>query len=335
MPHTQKRHRRSGPLRSADAGAARRAGSIAVITAAALWGLGGTLAGELFERGADPLEVVAVRTWVALLGLGALALRRRAPIPARQVPWRLVIGFGLSVSVANAALFLAIERLPVAVALVLQSLAPAFVIVGALVLTGRVPSPRVLAWLIAALAGVALVVELPTAPLGDIDLPGVAFGLLTAVGVAAFSVLGGRAAQSGGALAANIWGFAVAGGVWLVIQTFRGLPALFDQPWLLAGAVLISVFGTLVPFLLYTWGTARVGAQAGAVSMSLEPMFGAGLAWLWLGQALAWLQWAGTAVLVVAVVFLQRPEHPPPAGPPSAGSRVRGDDTQHRLTSHD
>jgi drug/metabolite transporter (DMT)-like permease len=136
--------RRQGRWMSLCVVMSKQAGLIAVIVAAALWGLGGPLAGELFGRGADPLEVVAVRTWVALFGLGALALisrfRRSTPSTlAGPVPWRLVIGFGLAVAISNAGLFLAIERLPVAVALVLQNLAPAFVIMWALAQTGRRP----------------------------------------------------------------------------------------------------------------------------------------------------------------------------------------------------
>ncbi|MGO4756099.1 EamA family transporter, partial [Streptomyces sp. 2MCAF27] len=178
----------------------RYAGAVAAVTAAALWGLGGTVAGQLFRHGAAPLEVVAVRTWVALLGLGALlALKwlrgRRREFrgrPPTMVPprasWLVVSGFGLSVALANAALFLAIDRLPVAVALVLQNLAPAFVVGWGLATARGLPSARTVAGLLAALGGVALVVELPTSPLDDLDLTGIGLGLLTAAGVAAFSV---------------------------------------------------------------------------------------------------------------------------------------------------
>ncbi|MFJ1702449.1 EamA family transporter [Kitasatospora sp. NPDC088346] len=307
--------------------AARHGGLAAVIAAATLWGLGGTLAGKLFGQGADPLEVVAFRTWIALAGLTVLSVlaRRRAAAarpagaaPRRApVPWPWVIGFGVSVSVANAGLFLAIQRLPVAVALVLQNLAPAFVMAWTLAATRRAPSLRMLAGLAAALVGVALVVELPTTPLGGLDLPGIGFGLLTAAGVACFSAFGGHAARVCGALTANTWAFGVAGVLWLAFQAAHGVPDLFHHPRLLLGAAVIGVFGTLLPFLLYSWGTARVGAQAGAVNISLEPLAGAVLAWVWLGQALNALQLVGTAVLLGGIVHLQRAERREPAAPPA------------------
>ncbi|WP_030173919.1 EamA family transporter [Spirillospora albida] len=290
-------------------------GLAAVVAAAALWGLGGTVAGRLFAGGADPLEVVAVRTWIAAAGLALLlpwrrrAWRKAGPRVASgavRAGWRPTIGFGIAVAVANAGLFLAIARLPVAVALVLQNLAPALVVAWTAMAARRVPPARVVIGLAAALAGVGLVVELPTAPLSDLDLVGVLFALLTAAAVAAFSGLGGAAARGRGALAATTWAFAISGVLWLAVQLARGVPDLFHRPGALLAAAGVGLFGTLLPFLLFSWGAARVGAAIGAVNISLEPIFGAALAWAWLGQELTPVQLAGALVLLIALLDVQR-----------------------------
>jgi drug/metabolite transporter (DMT)-like permease len=273
---------------------------IAVVVATALWGFGGVLAGRLFGQGIDPLEVVALRTWIALAGLAALFAVRRPKRPAGPFPWRAVGAFGLSVAVANAGLFLAIARLPVAVALVLQNLAPAFVIGWQLLRL------RVLVCLAASLLGVALIVELPTAPLDSIDLLGVGFGLLTAVGVAAFSVFGARAVRACGSLTANTCAFLVSSIVWLLYQLPHGEPGVFHHPGALCAVVVIGLLGTLAPFLLYSWGSAHVGPAVSAVNISLEPLFGAALAWAWLGQMVKPIQGAGAVILLAAVIRLQR-----------------------------
>jgi len=273
---------------------------VAVVVATALWGFGGVLAGRLFSQGIDPLEVVALRTWVALAGLAALFAWRRPKRLAGPFPWRAVVCFGLAVAVANAGLFLAISRLPVAVALVLQNLAPAFVI------GWRLLKPRVLACVVASLLGVALVVELPTAPLGSIDLLGVTFGLLAAAGVAAYSVFGSRAGKACGALTANTCAFLVSSVVWLLYQIPRGEPQVFHQPGALGAVVVIGLLGTLAPFLLYSWGSTHVGPAMSAVNISLEPFFGAILAWVWLGQMVKPVQAVGAVILLAAVILLQR-----------------------------
>jgi drug/metabolite transporter (DMT)-like permease len=291
---------------------ARHAGLVAVVTAAALWGLGGTVAGALFAGGADPLEVVAVRTWISMAGLALILACRRLragacpPSGRARAAWRPILGFGLSVAVANAGLFLAIDRLPVAVALVLQNLAPAFVVAWSILATRRLPAVRIVLGIAVALVCVAFVVQLPTAPLDRIDLAGVGFGLLTAAAVAAYSASGGRAAAACGALTANTWAFAISGVLWLGYQVPYGTPALFQRPGQLLGTLAVGLFGTLVPFLLFSWGTARVGAMVGAVNISLEPLFGAALALAWLGQTLTITQLVAAAVLLAALVGLQR-----------------------------
>jgi drug/metabolite transporter (DMT)-like permease len=288
----------------------------AVVAAAGLWGLGGTVASRLFTDGADPIDVVAVRTWVSAVGLaGLLALRRlrRPPVPRQTLPralaalpWGPLVGYGVAMSVANAGLFVAISRLPVAVALTLQNLAPVFVLAFGLVVTRRAPRPGVLVGLAVALLGVALVVELPTAPLSEIDLLGVCAGLVTASAVGVFSGFSGQATRAIGALAATTGAFLVASVVWLMVEVVRGFPTELAGPPYVVGVLAVAVAGTWVPFQLYAWGTARVGAQVGAVAISLEPLFGAGLAWGWLGESIHLVQWVGAAVLLPAVWYLQR-----------------------------
>ncbi|MFC4029972.1 DMT family transporter [Streptomyces polygonati] len=285
--------------------ASRRRGVAAAVVATALWGVGGTVAGVLFQHGAAPMEVVTVRTWVALAGLLLVTAVRRPPRPAGVRPLLPVTGFGLAVAASNAALFLAIDQLPVAVALVLQNLAPAFVVGWLMVSARTVPRPAIVIGLLAALAGVALVVRLPTAGMSGGSALGVGLGLAAAAGVAAFSVLGGQAARATGALTANTGAFVVSGAVWLVWQLPHGIPALCRQPALLAGSVGIGVLGTFAPFLLYAWASARLGPQTTAVIISLEPLFGALAAWVWLGQTISVIQIIGGVVLLGAVVFLQ------------------------------
>ncbi len=277
------------------------------VAAAALWALGGTLAGEVFRRGAEPLAVVAVRTWVALLGLALLLSARRPSRPVGRVPWGDVVGFGVATAAANAALFLAIDRLPVAVALVLLNLAPAFVVAWVAVTARRRPEGHVIAALGVAIVGVGLVVDLPNASLGSSDLTGVAFGVATAAGVAVFSAYGARAAKSLGALPATTYAFAVSSLLWaayaLAQKGHLGVPT---APPVIAGVLAIGLLGTLLPFLVYAWATARTGAQVGTVVMCLEPLFGALLGYAWLDQRLTPVQIAGGAVLLLAVAYLQR-----------------------------
>ncbi len=290
----------------------RAAGLTAVVLAALLWSVGAVVASSLFDRGVSPLELVEFRTYITAFCLGCLTLWSswRTPKVERTAPplregWRSLLGFGLAIGVANASLFLAIKHLPVAVAMVLQNLAPAFVIILVLVTTRRGPSARMLIGMGLALAGVALVVQLPTTPIGEINLLGVVFGISTALAVAAFSIFGERAGRAYGSVRANTAAFVVSATAWMLIQIPQGMPDLLGRPELFWQVAVVGVFGTLAPFLLFAWGTVRLGSEVGALSISLEPVFSAAIAWVWLGEALTVLQMAGVVAIIVGIIHLQ------------------------------
>ena len=293
-------------------GGARAAGLLAIVVATALWGFGGTMASRLFEVGIQPLELVEARTLITFAGLAALVALARRRLGERPNPrsWPLLVAFGVAVAAANASLFLAISHLPVAVAMVLQNLAPAFVLGWLLVVQRRPPRLFVIFGMLLAIGGVALLVRLPTTPLLEVNLLGVAFGLATAAAVAAFSVLGSRATQQFGALRANMYAFGVSSVLWLLARAPAGVPEIIGRIDQLTGVLVVGMFGTLLPFALFAWGTARIGAQAGAVNISLEPAFAGVLAWLWLGQQLDAMQIIGGVLLITAVVYLQRDVDP-------------------------
>ncbi|HET9167938.1 MAG TPA: EamA family transporter [Actinospica sp.] len=287
-----------------------RLGVLAVVAAAALWGLGGVLADGLFRRGVQPLDLVSVRTYLTALGLGfivAARRRRRGRVhgpAARGAPFT-VLGFGISIGVANAALFVSIKLLPVAAAMVLQSLAPVLV-VGFESVRDRVrPSVIVLGGLAVALPGVALVAG-SAGPNGSrLDPLGVLAGLATALGVAAFALFGHSVTRTRGAIEANALAFAVSAAGWLIYELWHGLPGALLHASVLPAVLGVSVLGTLLPFVLFAWGSGRTGAACGALTICLEPAFGAVLAWIWLGQSLGAAQILGAVLVTGAVSAIQ------------------------------
>jgi drug/metabolite transporter (DMT)-like permease len=292
----------------------RWAGLAAVMISTVLWSLGAVVISDLFRRGVRPLDLIQVRIYVTAIGLGMVAIwrrsrgrearRDRAAAPPRG--WWLILGLALAIAMATTALVLAIKHLPVAVAIVLQNLAPAFVVGSVLLAERRRPGIQVMAGLALALAGVALVVRLPALPLGRIDVLGVLYGVLAAVGVAGLSVAGERATKAYGAIRANALAFTVVGIAWLVIQLPQGVPQLLRHPGNLGLAIAVGIFGTLAPFVLFAWGTARLGSQAGAINISLEPIFSAIIAWIWLGQSLDTMQIVGMLAVIGGIVYTQR-----------------------------
>jgi drug/metabolite transporter, DME family len=282
------------------------AGLGAIALAAALWALGAVVAASLFDDGVPPLELAEARSVVAALGLALIPGSWRAPPvkPSRAVRRSLIV-LGVCIGLVNAVYYVAIDRLPVAVALVLQYTAPAMVVVYTAARLRRRPGNEVLVAVLLALAGVALVSGAIGTDLGSVDPLGLAMGLASAVLFASYTVVGESVTRAYGPLGAMFRAFLIAGSLWICWQVFNGFPhELFDLANL-PRVLLIGLGATLAPFLLYLWGVERVKAERAAIAATLEPVLGAVVAWIFLDQSLGTTQIAGGALVITAVILIQ------------------------------
>jgi drug/metabolite transporter, DME family len=279
------------------------AGLIAIALAAALWAIAAAVARVLFDDGVDPLELVQSRALLSAVGLALIPAAWRKPAGPGDI--RRVVALGLCIALVNAAYYIAIQRLAVAVAIVLQYLGPALVVLWTAATLGRKPSREVLIAVVVAFVGVVLVSELPSGDLGRLDGFGIAAGLASAVMFASYTVVSEKAAVPYGIQGALFRGFVVAGLMWIVFQSFRGWPEeLFTRDHLPL-VVFVGLVGTLAPFLLYLWGVERVRAERASIAATLEPVLVALIAWFWLGQTLSAMQLIGGALIIGAVLSLQ------------------------------
>ncbi|HEX2191764.1 MAG TPA: EamA family transporter [Acidimicrobiales bacterium] len=278
------------------------AGYAAVIAAAALWAVAAVVARRLFDAGVSPIELTESRALVAVAGFALVpgAWRRRpGGRPAD------VIALGIAVALVNATYYVAISRIPVAVALVVQYTAPALIVAWAAAVSRRAPSADVLVALAAALIGVVLVVDLAPGAIGRIDGLGLAIAVASAVLFASYTVLAERTGAVYGSTPAMLRAFAVASLLWIVFQAPRGIPDELVLRANLPEVLYVGLAGTLAPFLLFAWGVGRIRAERAAIAATLEPVIAAVVAWAWLGQRLSVLQLVGGALVVGAVVSLQ------------------------------
>ncbi|MDQ3646858.1 MAG: EamA family transporter [Actinomycetota bacterium] len=279
-------------------------GISAIALAAALWAVAAAIASRLFDRGIDPFELAEARSFIAFAGLCLLPAARRPaqrPSPGIRILW-----LGLSIALVNTTYYVAIDRLPVAVALVFQYTAPAGVVAWTVLVQHKKVGAPVVAALLGAIAGVVLVSQLAVAEIAEVDLLGVAAALGSAVFFAAYTLLSESVARSYGPVGGLARGFGVAAIAWAAFQAARGWPAELFDPSNLGLVLYVGVGGTLAPFLLYVWGVQRVRSARGSIAATLEPVVGGAVGWVWLGQHLTAMQLAGGALVVGAVLSLQR-----------------------------
>lgn len=279
-----------------------------MVTAGACWGLAATMAKTAFDRGVPPVRMAEARVLVALVLLAViLAWRKREllRLPREAVP--VLIGFGLSVAAVNATYYIAIDHLPVGVALSLQYTAPVLLL-GLAAATSRRVAGR-LAWSAAALtlAGAILVSRAYTG-FGMVSGIGLVAAVGSAVTFATYLLTAGRAGQRGVPPATVLfWGFVVATIAWSVVAPWWSWPvAKLSQTKVALSVLGVGVVGTLIPFFLAV-GAVRVLTPAIAgIAATVEPPFAAGFAWVFLGQHLSLVQISGGILVLSGVVLAQR-----------------------------
>jgi drug/metabolite transporter (DMT)-like permease len=278
--------------------------------AALMFAVNGSLARYLLDDGVSAAHLSQLRVTVAFVLLaGALVLvdRRRLRIARADVPRMAWLGLA-GVAIVQLSYFLAIERLPISVALVIQFTGPLMVLLWLRLAHGRRLRPSLYGAVALSVAGSALVVEIYDA--GSIDGLGVIFALVAAVTFAIYLVGFERAGHSYDAFTTLTWGLGFATLFWLFVSPPWTFPlGDFDGARSAALALGVVVIGTLAPFLLNVSALRHLPAARVGVVATLEPPLAAVVAWVVHGEALAGIQIAGGLMVIAAVGWVQ--SHPP------------------------
>jgi drug/metabolite transporter (DMT)-like permease len=281
----------------------------AMVTAGACWGLAAVMAKTAFDRGVAPVRMAEARVVVALVFLaGVLGWRRRELLKPPPGTWPVLIAFGLSVAAVNSTYYVAIDRLPVGVAISLQYTAPVLLL-GWVTITARGPGPGRVVWMAASLTLLgAVLVSRAYAGLRDVDLIGLLAAVGSAVSFATYLLSGGSAGRRGVSPATVLfWGFVVAALAWSVISPWWSWPVDKLSEGEVALSVLgVGIVGTLIPFSLAVWALRVLPPATAGIAATVEPPFAAAFAWLFLGQHLSLVQIAGGILILAGVVLAQR-----------------------------
>ncbi|HWD44301.1 MAG TPA: EamA family transporter [Actinomycetota bacterium] len=281
-----------------------------VVLAGACWALAAVLAKYAFEHGVPPVRLAEARVAIAVVALAPVLAWRR-PDLLRPPPGTgpALAAFGVSVAAVNLTYYVAIDHLPVGVAIALQYTGPTMLLAAtALRLRGVDGGPGRLAWVAAGLtlAG-AVLVSRALEGLGALDLPGLAAGLASAVLFATYLLSAELAGRKGAEPATTLlWGFLVAVAIWAVAAPWWSwpLPILAD-PKVAAAVAGVGLVGTLLPFALAVGAVRVISAATAGIAATSEPVFAVAFAWLLLGQTLNPAQLAGAALVVAGVVLAQ------------------------------
>ena len=282
-----------------------RGAAASILAAAALWGIIGVWNRRLMAGGLSPYSIVVVRNCGGLvLLLAVMALRDRSVFHVERQHLKYFFGTGVvSVVLFTVCYFSCQEICSLAVASILLYTAPAIVVVLSAILWREPVTKKKLLALGLTLVGCALVCGVFSGSL-TVTGGGIALGLGTGFFYALYSIFGRYALAHYGPMTVTVWTFVFAGVASLALVRPAELAAL-AQPSLALTAVGLVVCSTVLPYILYTRGLARVEAGKASILASLEPVVASVAGVVLFGEPMSPLTAAGI-VCVLAGVYILR-----------------------------
>jgi drug/metabolite transporter (DMT)-like permease len=230
----------------------------------------------------------------------------------------VIAAFGITgVALVQYLYFVAVDRLPVGIALLLEFTAPVLVALFSRFVYREHLLKRVWLGIACSLGGLALVAEIWDGL--TLDTIGVLAALGAAVSLATYFLLGEHSVSSDPPLHVLTEAFIVAAVFWNCIrpitaltdevdlgamQSFGGNLADISAPiWALL--VWLIVGGTLIPFLCELSALQYLTATEVVLISMLEPAGATLLGWLWFDESLSALQVVGVVAVLVGIALAQ------------------------------
>ena len=271
------------------------------------------------ESGLSAWRLTQVRTVGAFLVLFIyvyLKNKSSLRIKTKELPLLIVFGvFGFAA--VNLLYFLAIQRLNVGIALIIEFTAPIWIALWMRFIQKKIVSKLMWWGLVIGLTGLVLVAQVWRGL--TLDGLGVTFAILDAFALALYFLVGEKLVGVKSSEATMAWGLGVSSAFFAIIQPwwtfpFEKMGNVVDLTGRLAGISLptfylvlwVIIFGTAIPYFLVLNGLRGLSAARTSSIGMLEPVFGGIFAWIFLYENLNFIQCVGAVVVLVGIYLANR-----------------------------
>jgi len=271
------------------------------------------------ESGLSAWRLTQIRTIGAFLVLFIyvyLKNKSSLKIKAKELPILIIFGvFGFAA--VNLLYFLAIQRLNVGIALIIEFTAPIWIALWMRFIQKKLIS-KLLWWgLVIGLTGLVLIAQVWRGL--TLDGLGVTFAILDAFALTLYYLIGEKLVGVKSSEATMAWGFGVSSAFFAIIQPwwtfpFEKMGSVVELTGRLSGISLptfylvlwVIVFGTAIPYFLVLNGLRGLSAATTSSIGMLEPVLGGIFGWIFLYENLNFTQSVGAVVVLVGIYLANR-----------------------------
>jgi len=233
------------------------------------------------------------------------AVKDRSVFRVRREHLKYFLGTGIVSVVLFTCCYFTCQRVcSLAVASILLYTAPSFVVVLSAILWKEPITKRKLLALALTLMGCACVCGVFAGNL-NVTAAGVLLGLGAGFFYALYCIFGRYALAHYDSMTVTVWTFLFAGPASLVLVKPAELRIAFSAPLSWGMAVCLVVFSTVLPYLFYTKGLAKVESGAASIMASLEPVVASLVGIAVFHEPMTGLTALGIALVLSGVVILR------------------------------
>jgi drug/metabolite transporter (DMT)-like permease len=298
-----------------------------IATAAVFWGISATLGRAAFTgrllpgsdiRRVDPLILSQARTTFSFLAVLLALLHSRGwsrlRLPLADVGRLFMLGLA-GVAASNYFYYLAIQRTNVATAIIVQYTAPVWVLVYMAARGIEKPSLSKTTAVLLAIAGIALVIGLFGQGRPHLDPIGVSAALIAAFSFAYYNIGGHSVLARYDHWTVLLYVTMSASAFWIVINPPNKIAAAHYSATAGLFLAMFSLLSVLIPFSFYFAGLQHLDPTKAIVASCLEPVFSILIAAVALKEVVKPLQALGVAMVLGAILVVQRPARGQPPQP--------------------
>ena len=297
----------------------RYKGEILTLLGAVFFSFNGVIAKLVLTSGLSSMRLTQVRCGGAFIFLGLyMVSRHRDKLRVKRAELPQLFLYGIIGFLAVQALyFVAIARLHVSIALILEFTAPIWIVLWLRFVKRKVVPKLMWVAIFLAFGGLVLIAQVWKG--STLDPIGVIAALLDGIVLAAFFLLGEKLtgkrdveslmvygfgfASVGLAIAMPLWSYPTQ--IFTQSMNLQGRFASYNAPgWVLIAWVIIM--GTIVPYLLVVNGLKLLSASTSSVMGMAEPVLAGVFAWIWLSEKWNLIQLVGGVTVIIGIILADK-----------------------------
>lgn len=288
----------------------RMKGVVAVFIGAISFGILSTFVKKAYAAGYSLAEVTGIQAFLGMLFLWFLYFLSQLSGSKKKYTkqtkiWKLIVA-GFSTGTVSILYYKCVGLVSASIAIVLLM---QYIWISALLnflVYKQAPSKREYVGIGIILIATLLATGVFQASFRDVNLWGIAFGLLAALAYAIFIIVNGKVGNDYPPLLKSA--YMITGACLLIavlLQPIRIVQLPFDTNMYQFG-LLLSIFGTVLPPLLFAYGMPKTGISLGSILSAVELPVAVAMSFYVLQENVSSLQWAGVLLILVTVVWLNR-----------------------------